>query len=77
MLAEIASSPAGQTEGHGPSDSSDAQPGPLELHVPARAGQLSNSGECPSSVPPRSLGSFSARWHWAGLLRQEEKPPLH
>ncbi|XP_075290236.1 hydrocephalus-inducing protein homolog isoform X2 [Opisthocomus hoazin] len=55
VLAEIASSPAGQTEGHGPSDSSDAQPGPLELHVPARAGQLSNSGtkglECSPSTP--------------------------
>ncbi|KAJ7426382.1 Protein VAC14 like protein [Willisornis vidua] len=44
LLAEIASSPAGQTEeGHGPSDGSDVRPGPVELHVPARAGQLSSS----------------------------------
>ncbi|XP_059685562.1 protein VAC14 homolog, partial [Gavia stellata] len=55
VLAEIASSPAGQTEGHGPSDGSDARPGPVELHVPARAGQLSSSGtkglECSPSTP--------------------------
>lgn len=52
LLAEIASSPAGQTEeGHGPSDGSDVRPGPVELHVPARAGQLSSSSECPSAIP--------------------------
>ncbi|XP_075366565.1 protein VAC14 homolog isoform X3 [Mycteria americana] len=55
VLAEIASSPAGQTEGHGPSDGSDVRPGPVELHVPARAGQLSSSGtkglECSPSTP--------------------------
>ncbi|KFP68110.1 Protein VAC14, partial [Cariama cristata] len=55
VLAEIASSPAGQTEGHGPSDGSDVRPGPVELHVPARAGQLSASGtkglECSPSTP--------------------------
>lgn len=51
LLAEIASSPAGQTEeGHGPSDGSDVRPGPVELHVPARAGQLSSSSECPSAI---------------------------
>lgn len=49
VLAEIASSPAGQTEGHGPSDSSDVRPGPVELHIPARTSQLSSSGECCSS----------------------------
>lgn len=55
LLAEIASSPAGQTEeGHSVSDGSDVQPGPVELHVPARAGQLSSSSECHSSVPPCS-----------------------
>ncbi|KAI1235483.1 hypothetical protein IHE44_0002352 [Lamprotornis superbus] len=56
LLAEIASSPAGQTEeGHGPSDGSDVRPGPVELHVPARAGQLSSSStkglECSPSTP--------------------------
>ncbi|NXG68875.1 VAC14 protein, partial [Baryphthengus martii] len=55
VLAEIASSPAGQTEGPGPSDGSDVRPGPVELHVPARAGQLSSSGtkglECSPSTP--------------------------
>ncbi|NWX50906.1 VAC14 protein, partial [Steatornis caripensis] len=55
VLAEIASSPAGQTEGPGPSDGSDARPGPVELHVPARAGQPSSSGtkglECSPSTP--------------------------
>ncbi|XP_074957904.1 protein VAC14 homolog isoform X1 [Phalacrocorax aristotelis] len=55
VLAEIASSPAGQTEGHGPSDSSDVRPGPVELHILARASQLSSSGtkslECSPSTP--------------------------
>ncbi|XP_010008006.1 PREDICTED: protein VAC14 homolog, partial [Nestor notabilis] len=55
VLAEIASSPAGQTDGHGPSDSSDAQPSLVELQVPDRAGQLSSSGmkglECSPSTP--------------------------
>ncbi|KAM6195141.1 protein VAC14 homolog isoform 2-T2 [Sarcoramphus papa] len=55
VLAEIASSPAGQTEGHGPSDGSDPRPGPVELHVPGRAGQLNSSGtkglECSPSTP--------------------------
>uniref|UniRef100_A0A8C3VCD4 Protein VAC14 homolog n=1 Tax=Catharus ustulatus TaxID=91951 RepID=A0A8C3VCD4_CATUS len=53
LLAEIASSPAGQTEeAHGPSDGSDVRPGPVELHVPARAGQLSTKGlECSPSTP--------------------------
>ncbi|NXG13213.1 VAC14 protein, partial [Grallaria varia] len=55
LLAEIASSPAGQTEeGHGPCDGSDVRPGPVELHVPARAGQLSSSTkglECSPSTP--------------------------
>uniref|UniRef100_A0A8C3M3W9 Protein VAC14 homolog n=1 Tax=Geospiza parvula TaxID=87175 RepID=A0A8C3M3W9_GEOPR len=56
LLAEIASSPAGQTEeGHGPSDGSDVRPGPVELHVPARPGQLSSSStkglECSPSTP--------------------------
>ncbi|NXD73622.1 VAC14 protein, partial [Eolophus roseicapillus] len=55
VLAEIASSPAGQTEGHGASDSSDAQPNLVELQVPDRAGQLSSSGmkglECSPSTP--------------------------
>ncbi|XP_032775540.1 protein VAC14 homolog [Strigops habroptila] len=45
VLAEIASSPAGQTEGHGPSDSSDAHPNLVELQVPDRAGQLSSSDQ--------------------------------
>lgn len=53
LLAEIASSPAGQTEeGHGPSDGSDVRPGSVELHVPARAGQLSSSSECPFATAP-------------------------
>ncbi|NXP93054.1 VAC14 protein, partial [Passerina amoena] len=56
LLAEIASSPAGQTEeGYGPSDGSDVRPGPVELHVPARPGQLSSSStkglECSPSTP--------------------------
>lgn len=53
LLAEIASSPAGQTEeGHSVSDGSDVRPGPVELHVPARAGQLSSSSECPCATAP-------------------------
>ncbi|NXG51378.1 VAC14 protein, partial [Psilopogon haemacephalus] len=55
VLAEIASSPAGQTEDPSPSDSSDARPSPVELHVPARASQISSSGprglECSPSTP--------------------------
>ncbi|XP_010183877.1 PREDICTED: protein VAC14 homolog, partial [Mesitornis unicolor] len=55
VLAEIASSPAGQTEGLGPSDGPDVRPSPVELHVPARAGQLGSSGtkglECSPSTP--------------------------
>ncbi|NXU58593.1 VAC14 protein, partial [Turnix velox] len=55
VLAEIASSPAGQTEGQGASDGSDARPSPVELHIPGRAGQLSSSGpkglECSPSTP--------------------------
>ncbi|NXE64486.1 VAC14 protein, partial [Calcarius ornatus] len=56
LLAEIASSPAGQTEeGHDPFDGSDVRPGPVELHVPARPGQLSSSStkglECSPSTP--------------------------
>ncbi|NXO77536.1 VAC14 protein, partial [Sitta europaea] len=56
LLAEIASSPAGQSEEwHAPSDGSDVRPGPVELHVPARAGQLSSSStkglECSPSTP--------------------------
>ncbi|KAJ6666165.1 hypothetical protein lerEdw1_001069 [Lerista edwardsae] len=34
VLAEIASSPAGQTEDQGPYENSDAQAGQLELHIP-------------------------------------------
>lgn len=74
MLAEIASSPAGQTEGLGPTDGSDVRPSPVELHVPARAGQLSSSGECCRSGPPCSLHLLAAPWRRSGLLRQEEKP---
>ncbi|NXL83545.1 VAC14 protein, partial [Alectura lathami] len=55
VLAEIASSPAGQTEGHGPSEPAEPQPGQVELHVPVRNSQLSSSGtkglECSPSTP--------------------------
>ncbi|XP_054856657.1 protein VAC14 homolog isoform X1 [Eublepharis macularius] len=57
VLAEIASSPAGQTEGQGPCDGSESQPGQLELHVPAptRTGQAGSPGtkgmECSPSTP--------------------------
>ncbi|NXI34951.1 VAC14 protein, partial [Galbula dea] len=55
VLAEIASSPAGQTEDPSSSEGSDARLGPVELHVPARANQLSSSGakglECSPSTP--------------------------
>uniref|UniRef100_A0A8B9PZB6 Protein VAC14 homolog n=1 Tax=Apteryx owenii TaxID=8824 RepID=A0A8B9PZB6_APTOW len=55
VLAEIASSPAGQTEGHGPSDGPDARSNQVELHVPIKASQLSSSGtkgmECSPSTP--------------------------
>ncbi|XP_062442632.1 protein VAC14 homolog isoform X3 [Rhea pennata] len=55
VLAEIASSPAGQTEGHGPSDGPDARSSQVELHVPVKASQLSSSGtkgvECSPSTP--------------------------
>ncbi|NWZ23278.1 VAC14 protein, partial [Asarcornis scutulata] len=55
VLAEIASSPAGQTEGHGPSETPDPRPGQVELHIPGRNSQLSASGmkglECSPSTP--------------------------
>uniref|UniRef100_A0A8B9V037 Protein VAC14 homolog n=1 Tax=Anas zonorhyncha TaxID=75864 RepID=A0A8B9V037_9AVES len=55
VLAEIASSPAGQTEGHGPSETADPRPGQVELHIPGRNSQLSASGakglECSPSTP--------------------------
>ena len=44
VLAEIASSPAGQTEGYGPSEAAEPRPGQVELHVPIRNSQLSSSG---------------------------------
>uniref|UniRef100_A0A8B9V159 Protein VAC14 homolog n=1 Tax=Anas zonorhyncha TaxID=75864 RepID=A0A8B9V159_9AVES len=56
VLAEIASSPAGQTEGHGPSETADPRPGQVELHIPGRNSQLSASGEC----PPLLLDAFGA-----------------
>lgn len=46
VLAEIASSPAGQTEGHGPYEGSDMQSSQSELHVPIKPSQLSTSGKC-------------------------------
>uniref|UniRef100_A0A674JTU7 Protein VAC14 homolog n=1 Tax=Terrapene triunguis TaxID=2587831 RepID=A0A674JTU7_9SAUR len=52
VLAEIASSPAGQTEDQGPCDGSDMR---SELHIPVKASQLSSSGmkgmECSPSTP--------------------------
>ncbi|XP_032651286.1 protein VAC14 homolog isoform X2 [Chelonoidis abingdonii] len=56
VLAEIASSPAGQTEDQGPCDGSDTRSGQLELHIPVvKASQLSSSGmkgmECSPSTP--------------------------
>uniref|UniRef100_A0A7M4E0P2 Protein VAC14 homolog n=1 Tax=Crocodylus porosus TaxID=8502 RepID=A0A7M4E0P2_CROPO len=55
VLAEIASSPAGQTEGHGPYEGSDMQSSQSELHVPIKPSQLSTSGtkgmECSPSTP--------------------------
>ncbi|XP_053127150.1 protein VAC14 homolog isoform X2 [Hemicordylus capensis] len=46
VLAEIASSPAGQTEGQGPSEGAEACSGQLELHLPApaKSGQAGSSG---------------------------------
>ncbi|XP_065589497.1 protein VAC14 homolog isoform X1 [Cyrtonyx montezumae] len=55
VLAEIASSPAGQTEGCGPSEAAEPRSGQVELHVPIRSSQLSSSGpkglECSPSTP--------------------------
>ncbi|OXB74071.1 UNVERIFIED_CONTAM: hypothetical protein H355_003134 [Colinus virginianus] len=55
VLAEIASSPAGQTEGCGPSEAAEPRSGQVELHVPIRNSQLSSSGpkglECSPSTP--------------------------
>ncbi|KGL84881.1 Protein VAC14, partial [Tinamus guttatus] len=55
VLAEIASSPAGQTEGQGPAEGPEARPSPAELHVPGRGSPLSSSGtkgmECSPSTP--------------------------
>uniref|UniRef100_A0A674JTJ8 Protein VAC14 homolog n=1 Tax=Terrapene triunguis TaxID=2587831 RepID=A0A674JTJ8_9SAUR len=49
VLAEIASSPAGQTEDQGPCDGSDMR---SELHIPVKASQLSMKGmECSPSTP--------------------------
>lgn len=68
MLAEIASSPAGQTEGHGPSEAADPRPGQVELHIPVRNSQLSASGKCPPLLlAARELNHeakpLGARWH--------------
>lgn len=66
VLAEIASSPAGQTEGHGPSETTDPRPGQVELHIPGRNSQLSASGKCPLLL----LDAFGAEsqsqaaWCW-------------
>ncbi|EMP29718.1 Protein VAC14 like protein [Chelonia mydas] len=55
VLAEIASSPAGQTEDQGPCDGSDMRFSQSELHIPVKASQLSSSGmkgmECSPSTP--------------------------
>uniref|UniRef100_A0A8C3FRQ3 Protein VAC14 homolog n=1 Tax=Chrysemys picta bellii TaxID=8478 RepID=A0A8C3FRQ3_CHRPI len=55
VLAEIASSPAGQTEDQGPCDGSDMRSSQSELHIPVKASQLSSSGtkgmECSPSTP--------------------------
>ncbi|NXA53064.1 VAC14 protein, partial [Nothocercus julius] len=55
VLAEIASSPAGQTEGQGPSEGAEARSSHVELHVPSRGSPLSSSGtkgmECSPSTP--------------------------
>ncbi|XP_043351133.1 protein VAC14 homolog isoform X1 [Dermochelys coriacea] len=55
VLAEIASSPAGQTEDQGPCDGSDKRFSQSELHIPVKASQLSSSGmkgmECSPSTP--------------------------
>ncbi|XP_066493744.1 protein VAC14 homolog isoform X2 [Tiliqua scincoides] len=57
VLAEIASSPAGQTEDQGPYENSDAQAGQLDLHIPtpSKTCQAGCSGakgmECSPSTP--------------------------
>ncbi|XP_053255367.1 protein VAC14 homolog [Podarcis raffonei] len=57
VLAEIASSPAGQTEGQGAPDGPSLRPGQLELHIPAptKPSQVGSSGtkgmECSPSTP--------------------------
>ncbi|XP_033013222.1 protein VAC14 homolog [Lacerta agilis] len=57
VLAEIASSPAGQTEGQGAPDGPSSRPGQLELHIPAptKPSQVGSSGtkgmECSPSTP--------------------------
>uniref|UniRef100_A0A669R9E3 Protein VAC14 homolog n=1 Tax=Phasianus colchicus TaxID=9054 RepID=A0A669R9E3_PHACC len=52
VLAEIASSPAGQTEGYGPSEAAEPRPSQVELHVPIRNSQLRPKGlECSPSTP--------------------------
>ncbi|XP_062997601.1 protein VAC14 homolog [Elgaria multicarinata webbii] len=57
VLAEIASSPAGQTEHQGPNDGSSVRSGQLELQIPAptKTGQVGASGtkglECSPSTP--------------------------
>lgn len=61
VLAEIASSPAGQTEGQGLGDGPDAQSGQLELHIPApaKSNQISSSGKC------LDLGQLTGKdWAW-------------
>uniref|UniRef100_A0A669R2M3 Protein VAC14 homolog n=1 Tax=Phasianus colchicus TaxID=9054 RepID=A0A669R2M3_PHACC len=55
VLAEIASSPAGQTEGYGPSEAAEPRPSQVELHVPIRNRCFGTAGpkglECSPSTP--------------------------
>uniref|UniRef100_A0A670KIB1 Protein VAC14 homolog n=1 Tax=Podarcis muralis TaxID=64176 RepID=A0A670KIB1_PODMU len=55
VLAEIASSPAGQTEGQGAPDGPSLRPGQLELHIPLTSSLLLLPGtkgmECSPSTP--------------------------
>lgn len=81
-MAEIASSPAGQTEGQGAPDGPSLRPGQLELHIPAptKPSQVGSSGKCPC-LWQRSLSSLwiffspGAKWHRAALDRRRQVIP--
>uniref|UniRef100_A0ACB8EC16 Uncharacterized protein n=1 Tax=Sphaerodactylus townsendi TaxID=933632 RepID=A0ACB8EC16_9SAUR len=70
VLAEIASSPAGQTEDQGPCDGSETHPGQLELRVPppTKTGQAGSPAVCDEFYQPEANGF----WHKSTVISGEQ-----